>query len=497
MTNRFFVLLALFFQFCLSVLGENRIYFIRDSLKYGMWEGDSSVVVMDVSPTERLPVSGDGTLVIPASVTFEGRDYRVEGVEEYAFYNRLDIRNLVVSEGVWSIRGYAFRRCANLESVCLPASTEYIEPTSFTYCSRLQEIVVDDGNGTYDSRDGCNAVIEKDTHTLLLGCNTTRIPAGVSCIGQCAFEGRLNADVFPVPEGVASIGNGAFYDCVGLRHVALPGSLESIGNMAFWGCASLDSMYVPHAVSQIGKSVFYGCHALKHIEVSAHNPFFDSRKNCNAIVRTREDSLVQGCGASRIVEGIRSIGENAFWGSSITGIHIPSTVTSIAPNAFGRCRFCTSIDVAPGNTVYNSLGGCNAIIETATGKLVRGCGSTIIPKEVREIGEYAFAGMCMPADFVVPEGVQTIGSCAFSGCDFYSVRLPRSLRVIGSCAFADCKLLNTVDIDSPELFVGRDAFQFCYFLESVRLPQKVAFGSNTVFEYSPFQKVYEEMYEKP
>ncbi len=497
MINKSVALFILSFLFCLQIMGENRIYFIRDSLKYGMWEGDSSVVVMDVSPTEPLPVNGDGTLVIPATVTFEGHDYPVEGVEKYAFYNRMEIRHLVVSDGVWGIREYAFRRCANLESVCLPASLEYIEPTSLAYSPRLQKIVVDAGNSTYDSRDDCNAVIETDNHTLLLGCKDTRIPMGVACIGQCAFEGQLNCDEFFVPEGIVSIEDGAFLDCMGLKHISLPSSLESIGDMAFWGCVSLDSVCIPHAVAQIGKSSFYGCHALKHIEVSAHNPFFDSRENCNAIIRTREDSLVQGCGATRIVEGIKSIGENAFWGSSLTEIHIPSTVTSIAPNAFGRCRFCTSIDVDPGNAVYDSHGDCNAIIETVTGKLVKGCGLTVIPKEVREIGEYAFSGMCMPANFVVPEGVQTIGGSAFSGCNFYNVRLPKSLRSIGSCAFADCKLLNTVDADSPELYVGSDAFRFCYSLESVRLPSRVIFENNTVFEYCPFQKIYEEIYAKP
>ena len=46
----------------------------------------------------RLPVSGDSTLVIPASVTLEGRDYRVEGVEEYAFCNHSEVRHLIVSD---------------------------------------------------------------------------------------------------------------------------------------------------------------------------------------------------------------------------------------------------------------------------------------------------------------------------------------------------------------------------------------------------------------
>lgn len=138
MRNRFVFLAVFLSLFFLHVLGDNRIYFIKDSLKFALWEGDSSVVVMDVSPAVRLPVSGDSTLIIPASVTLEGRDYRVEGVEEYAFCNHPEVRHLIVSEGVWSIRGYAFQRCLNLESVHLPVSLGFIEPTSFAYCPKLK-----------------------------------------------------------------------------------------------------------------------------------------------------------------------------------------------------------------------------------------------------------------------------------------------------------------------------------------------------------------------
>lgn len=494
MRNRFVLLAVFLFLFFLHVLGDNRIYFIKDSLKFALWEGDSSVVIMDVSPAVRLPVSGDSTLIIPASVTLEGRDYRVEGVEEYAFCNHPEVRHLIVSEGVWSIRGYAFQRCLNLESVHLPVSLGFIEPTSFAYCPKLKNVIADDGNDMYDSREDCNAVIEKNNKTLLLGCRCTQMPDGVTTIGQCAYLGRLDIDSLVIPEGVEAIESAAFCDCVGLKYVALPKSLKSIGKMAFYGCTSLEGIFIPAGVNSIGENAFGRCHALKSLVVSSDNQRFDSRDNCNAIVSTANDSLVQGCGASRIVEGVKSIGEKAFWGASLTKIQIPSTVTAIGPGAFGHCRFCTSIEVSAYNKIYNSYGDCNAILETATGKLVKGCGLTRIPKEAREIGEYAFSGMCMPSNFIVPEGVHTICHCAFTDCDFESVKLPSTLRVIGENAFSSCQKLGVVDIDSPALHVGRDAFRFCYSLESVRLPLKVTFETNTVFEYSPFQKVYEGLY---
>ena len=41
----------------------------------------------------------------------------------------------------------------------------------------------------YDSRDNCNAIIEKETNTLIQGCKNTKIPSGVTEIGRYAFDG--------------------------------------------------------------------------------------------------------------------------------------------------------------------------------------------------------------------------------------------------------------------------------------------------------------------
>ena len=491
-------LLVYIYSICVSILSfssfaEDRIYIVKDCLRYRLFEEDSCAVIASVADGACLSLLQDSMLILPDSVTFEGRTYVVDGVGRYAFRNRLEIKRLVISERTTYIDEGAFLGCANLESIHVSSSLEWLDAYAFCYCPRLKEIWVDGNNERYDTLDSCNAIVNKEFDTLVLGCQTTRIPQGITSIGDYAFAGQTNLSTCKIPEGVENLGIGAFEGCTGLVHISLPHSLRSIGRSTFFDCMSLQEMHIPDGVKYIGSQALAGCQRLSRITVSKENETFDSRSECNAIVRTRDSELVKGCGATRIVEGIKSIGENAFWGSSLTEIHIPSTVTSIAPNAFGRCRFCTSIDVEPGNAVYDSHGDCNAIIETVTGKLVKGCGLTVIPKEVREIGEYAFSGMCMPANFVVPEGVQAIGDCAFSGCDFTSVMLPNSLRIIGSNAFADCKLLNMVDADSPELFLGRDAFRFCYSLESVRLPQNVTFGSNTVFEYSPFQKIYEKM----
>ena len=66
------------------------------------------------------------------------------------------------------------------------------------------------------------------------------------------------------------------------------------------------------------------------------------------------------------------------------------------------------------NTVYDSRDNCNAIIETASNKLIVGCGSTIIPNSIIEIDTDAFNGVGELTSITIPNSVVKIGKQAFS-----------------------------------------------------------------------------------
>ena len=122
MTNRFLLLLCLAATTSLS-WAEGESYIIMDSLKYVLAEDNPGYCrIMDVDAGHRLPVTEDSTLVIPASVTIEGRTYEISDIESDAFCNHLEIKHLIISEGISGIQEGAFRRCANLKSIHLPSS---------------------------------------------------------------------------------------------------------------------------------------------------------------------------------------------------------------------------------------------------------------------------------------------------------------------------------------------------------------------------------------
>ena len=72
--------------------------------------------------------------------------------------------------------------------------------------------------------------------------------------------------------------------------------------------------------------------------------------------------------------------------------------------------------VEDGNAVYDSRENSNAVIETATNRLVMGCKNTRIPNNVTNIGEYAFSGNTELMSITIPESVKTIEDYAFIAC---------------------------------------------------------------------------------
>lgn len=492
MTNR--SALTIFLYLCaLCSMAQEGVSYVKDSLKYCIKEyrSDTVAMVMAVADSLRLPVTEDGTLVIPASVTLEGRTYKVKGPATDGFPCHPEIRHLVFSEGVTNVEWKSFSYCLNLESIHIPTTVTWVAPSSFDGCSNLRSITVEKGNAKYDSRNNCNAIIETSNNTLVQGCANTIIPTEIKTIGSSAFEDQQVSDSLILPQGVKGIGHYAFSGCTGLRHITLPDSLEFFGTMTFAGCTNLQEIFLPKKVEGISGDVFADCPNLRRIIVAKGNETYDSRDSCNAIIETDKDCLVVGCRSTTIVEGIKSIGSQAFSGSSITGIHIPTSVTQIGEEAFSDCRFCTSIEVAPGNPVYDSREGCNAIIETATGTLVLGCGMTTFPSGVSKIGRYAFSGMTMPSNYAISEGITSIEEHAFKGCNLSRLILPSTLREIKADAFGSCNNLQIVETASTTLHIGQYAFGHCTSLCAVRLPLNVTFESDNAFRSTPYQEVYE------
>ena len=285
-----------------------------DGIYYKFYNGNMTAEV----------ISGEdkytGDIVIPRSVKYNGSTYAVTDIGEEAFYY-----------------------CNGLTSVTIPRSITSIDERAFHGCGDLLSLAVESGNLIYDSREGCNAIIETASKTLIAGGRNSFIPDGITSIGGGAFSYNKGLTSITIPESVTSIGWTAFEE-TGLTSVAIPESVTSIGSFAFTG-TDITSVSIPKSVTYIGQGAFSRCQNLTSVQVEEGNPVYDSRGNCNAIIETASNTLIEGWEFSSIPNSITSLGEGAFSGCyDMKSFNIPSSVTRIGSEAFWGCGL-TSVSI--------------------------------------------------------------------------------------------------------------------------------------------------------
>jgi len=332
------------------------------------------------------------------------------------------LKTIVLPKSVTNIGDYALTGI--IGSISIPDGVNSISVNAFG--SGLTSITVESGNQYYDSRNNCNAIIEKSTNTLIKGCKNTIIPNSVTSIGSRAFE-RSGLISITIPNSVTSIGSGAFYGCSGLTSITIPNSVTSIGSRAFSGTVWYDNQ--PDGLVYAGKVAY---------EYKGTMP-------ANTHISIKEGTL--------------GIAGSAFYNcTGLTSVTIPNSVTSIGSSAFYGCNGLTSVTIP--NSVI-SIGG-SAFADCS------GLTSVTIPNSVTSIGYEVFYGCSGLTSVPIPNSVTSIGSSAFSGCSgLTSVTIPNSVTSIGSRAFYGCSGLTSVTIGNSVTSVGYSAFSCCSGLTSI------------------------------
>ncbi len=267
---------------------------------------------------------------------------------------KIDIPN-----GVLRIEDLAFAD-SNITKLSIPASVSYIGDNIVADTYHLVSIKVDEKNNLYDSRENCNAIIHTASNKMIAVCKYTTFPASVTEIAvilrdninlkqyiipssneiiDCqAFAGCTNLSEIYIPDSIVSIGYEAFSNCTKLKSIKIPDSVKEIGNMAFSNCDELTNIVIPSSVSFIGKGILKKCLRLNTIIVDKKNSIYDSRDNCNAIIETATNTLIQGCSFTQIPDTITKIGEYAFSGCHLLkSIELPHSMTEIDDWAFEGC----------------------------------------------------------------------------------------------------------------------------------------------------------------
>jgi hypothetical protein len=150
------------------------------------------------------------------------------------------------------------------------------------------------------------------------------------------FTGNTNIRSFDEIQyftSVTVLNDNIFQGCTSLQSFNIPDFITDVNNNAFSGCKKLSHIKIGAEVSFIDNSAFTPEY-LRKIEVNENNVTYDSRENCNAIVETASDNIIIGCINSTIVEGIKKITTEAFYGTGMMTIVLPSTIQYLGTLAF-------------------------------------------------------------------------------------------------------------------------------------------------------------------
>ncbi len=362
----------------------------------------------------------DKTVLIQYPAGNESASYTVsDGVESIgngAFMNALNLVSVVISDSVTSICEGVFFGCENLKAVNMGNTVASIGYGAFAYCSSLMNI---------------------------------KLPDSVTSIAARAFSNCYNLISVTVPDGVESIGEGAFSLCSSLASVTIPSSVTSIGDDAFEECSSIEYVwYDGYETSWKKVSIGDNNEYLSSAAVVCSNG--DPKKvveygiseqgltyiltfggtlviSGNGVIEPSEFSYMNSINHLVIEDGVTSIGEEAFLGcSNIKTVTIPESVASIGNGAFSDCPCIEFITVDENNEYYSS-----------------DYAGVLFDKNKTEL--ILFPAFSALTSYVIPDGVVSIASGAFTNCiNITTLTVPSAVTSVGNGAFKGC--LSLLDV---------------------------------------------------
>jgi hypothetical protein len=167
---------------------------------------------------------------------------------------------------------------------------------------------------------------------------------------RTTYDGKTSLKAIILPKSITSIGHFAFYHCYNLNNAIIPKMVVNIGDFAFNFCSKLPTITIPASVSSIGKYCFSACSAISGFAVHPDNANYSS---IDGVLYDKNQSTLIECpegkqGEFIIPSTVKTIANNAFFQcSKLSSITIPNSVTSIGSQAFYNCSALTAIYAYP------------------------------------------------------------------------------------------------------------------------------------------------------
>ena len=324
-----------------------------------------------------------------------------------AFMGRENVKTVVIPSSVTEIHEDAFNACYSMDTIFMSTPAADLtwddelenlpdfKENKATICCLPTQAMKEAYEAKFTNVNVTFATLEKQTEEPI---EEPEEEITLSCIdAEGACGDQLHWAVNCTGDTLLITGKGDMYDydffnptpwdayTYSIKHVEIRKGITSIGNYGLNSINNIKSISIPEGVEHLGQYALYFCSSLESISLP---------------------------------NSLKSIDEYAFGGcTKLAAIVIPSSVQTIDATLFNSCPNLVSIIVSPTNTHFDSRDNCNAIIETATNTLVRGCKATVIPEDVTKLGEKAFTSLDSLKSMTIPAAVTNLMGLAFSGCE--------------------------------------------------------------------------------
>ena len=234
------------------------------------------------------------------------------------------------------------------------------------------------------------------------------------------------------------------------------------------------TLNIPASVEKIDKWALRSSY-LTAINVDEKNPKYSSKDGI--IYNKTQTTLLRfpryKCKDNTYIidDGVKKIGNYAFFDALITQVKFPNTLEEIGISAFIGCTL-KSVTIPSsvktiGKEAFSALTNDTLKSVTLTNGLQKiGAGafwlanikSINIPDTVTEIGDYAFDETLL-TEVTIPGSVKKLGAGIFSTCEKLSkVTIKEGVPKIPEGTFENCEKIKSINLPSSIKKIGKDAF---------------------------------------